>query len=182
MQVTFVTTNVEKLREVRSVLSETGLSVGWSRRVLPEPQAPSLGLVVRAKLAAARAQRGYVMVEDSGLFVLALRGFPGVYSSFAYGRIGLRGLLRLVDGRPRDAVFRTVAGVARGARRWYLRGECRGTIAHRPRGEHGFGFDPIFIPVGFDRTFAQLTQAEKNELSHRARAFRKVARLIHQVG
>ncbi|MCI4348358.1 MAG: non-canonical purine NTP pyrophosphatase [Thermoplasmata archaeon] len=178
MDVTFVSTNVGKFREVRTILGEYGVRVRWDRRRLPEIQADDLESVVQAKLTAARSSGRAVLVEDSGLFLQGLGGFPGVYSAYAYQTIGLQGILRLTRGRARNAVFRTVAGLGRGSRRWTLFGECRGRIADRPRGSNGFGYDPIFIPRGETRTFGQLDPAEKNQRSHRARAIRRVGRLL----
>ncbi|EQD45229.1 Ham1-like protein, partial [mine drainage metagenome] len=78
--ITFVSRNPGKAREVAAVLAPFGLGVRWRRRDLVEPQAATLAEVVRAKLAAVRDVPGYVLVEDSGLFVPSLHGFPGVYS------------------------------------------------------------------------------------------------------
>lgn len=178
MDVTFVSTNVGKFREVRTILAEYDVRVQWDRRSLPEIQADDLESVVEAKLTAAGESGRAVLVEDSGLFVQGLGGFPGVYSAYAYKTIGLQGILRLTRGHARNAVFRTVAALARGSHRWTLSGVCRGRIADRPRGKNGFGYDPIFIPNGQTRTFGQLDPLEKNRRSHRARAIRRVGRLL----
>lgn len=181
MDLTFVSTNAGKFREVRTVLREYGIPVRWMRRELPEIQADRLESVVEAKLSEAKKLRLRVLVEDSGLFIPGLAGFPGVYSSYALRTIGLQGILRLLDGRPRGAVFRTVAGLSIGRDRWMRSGECRGRIADRARGTNGFGFDPIFIPDGETRTFGQLDIEEKNRRSHRAQAVRRIGRLIRQL-
>ncbi len=175
MDVRFVTSNAGKFREVRELLAPGGIRVLQDRRTLPEPQADRLEPVVRAKLAAVRGGRTPVLVEDSGLFVRALHGFPGVYSAHLYRTLGYGALLDLLRGRNRTAVFRTVAGVRFGSGVRLFTGECRGTIVRRPRGSGGFGFDPVFRPVGASRTFAEMTPAEKNRYSHRARAFRRLA-------
>ena len=172
--VTFVSSNPGKLREVRAVLRPYGVRVRWKRRTLPEPQAETLREVVRAKLDAVRDLPGYVLVEDSGLFVPSLRGFPGVYSAHFLKVWKFGPLLELLEIRPRAAFFRTVAGLQRGGRRWLFTGEVHGSIAHRAAGTGGFGFDPIFVPSEWSRTFAQGTAAEKNAISHRARAERQV--------
>ncbi len=178
MNVTFVSTNPGKFREVRAILSEFDVTVRWSRRELPEVQADGLDPVVQTKLSGTRDLRGYVLVEDSGLFLSGLGGFPGVYSAFVYESIGLPGVLKLLRGRPRRARFCTVAGLRCGRRRWLFHGESMGRIAHRPRGRNGFGYDPIFIPGEGRRTFAELTSREKNEVSHRARALRRVGAFL----
>ena len=174
MDARFVTSNAGKFREVRALLAPFGIRVAWVRRTLPEPQADGLAPVVRAKLQALPPHRTPTIVEDSGLFIQALHGFPGVYSAHVYRIWGFGPLLELLRRRPRGAVFRTVAGVRRDGEIRLFSGECRGRIALRAKGNGGFGFDPIFEPAGTGRTFAELPPGEKNLRSHRARAFRKV--------
>jgi XTP/dITP diphosphohydrolase len=175
---TFVSTNPGKFREVRGLLAPYGVRVKWRRRVLPEPQAETLEEVVAAKLAAVRDIPGYVLVEDSGLFVPSLNGFPGVYSAHFLNTWRFGPMLELLKRRDRSAYFRTVAGLQRGQRRWTFVGEVVGSIASRPRGRNGFGYDPIFIPRGARRTFAELPTEEKNALSHRARAVVQVGKML----
>jgi len=180
--VTFVSTNPGKFREVRGLLAPFGVRVRWRRRVLPEPQAETLEEVVAAKLSAVRDIRGYVLVEDSGLFVPSLNGFPGVYSAHFLKTWKFGPLLELLRRRDRTAMFRTVAGLQKGRRRWTFVGEVVGSIAPRPRGRNGFGYDPIFIAKGENRTFAEIPTARKNELSHRARAIVQVGKLLRDGG
>jgi XTP/dITP diphosphohydrolase len=177
-EVHFVSRNPAKAREVRNVLAPFGLKVRWLERDLPEPQAPSLDAVVQAKLEAVRDLGGYVLVEDSGLFIPSLKGFPGVYSAHFLETWGFGPIFELLRKRPRGAVFRTVAGLRHGRKTWTFVGEVRGSIATRARGKGGFGYDPIFIPRGWDRTFAQVPPAAKDEISHRARAVRKVGEFL----
>ncbi|MGA8542545.1 MAG: non-canonical purine NTP pyrophosphatase [Thermoplasmata archaeon] len=174
IDVTFVSTNPGKYREVRELLRPYGIRVRWKRRELPEPQADDLERVVESKLDAVREIPGYVLVEDSGLFIPSLKGFPGVYSAHFLRTWKFGPIFELLRGRRRSAYFRAVAGVQRGRRRWTFAGEVRGEISRSPRGRGGFGYDPIFIPTGWDRTFAQGTADEKNAISHRARAIRQV--------
>jgi len=176
--VTFVTTNPHKLREVREILRPYGIRVLGRRRELPEPQAPDLETVVYQKLAAVRDVRGYVLVEDSGLFIPSLRGFPGVYSAHFLRVWKFGPILELLRGRRRSAYYRAVAGLRRGTKEWTFAGEVHGEIAWRPVGRGGFGYDPIFTPRGWRRTFAQGTAAEKNRISHRARAIRQVGEFL----
>lgn len=171
--VTFVSTNPGKAVEVREVLRPFGVRVRWTRRVLPEPQADSLEEVVRAKLGATRGIRGTVLVEDSGLFIPSLHGFPGIYSAHFLRIWKFDPILELLRGRDRRACFRTVAGLRNGSREATFSGVVWGRIADRPAGANGFGYDPIFIPKGWDRTFAQTPAEAKNAISHRARALRK---------
>jgi XTP/dITP diphosphohydrolase len=166
----FVTSNPGKFREVAELLRPRGFRVVRLGRPLPEPQADSLEEVVRAKLAAVSGLPGIVLVEDSGLFLPALGGFPGVYSAYAYRTLGLTRIARLLNGGSRAAVFRAVLGVRAGGRSWICRGEVRGRLAERPRGSGGFGYDPLFVPKGHRKTFAEMGTEAKSSLSHRRRA------------
>jgi XTP/dITP diphosphohydrolase len=183
IDVTFVSTNPGKFREVRQVLSPYGVRARWKRRVLPEPQAETLEEVVASKLAAVEDVRGYVLVEDSGLFIPSLAGFPGVYSAH-FLRIWKFGpIFELLKRRPRDAEFRAVVGLQNGRTRRTFSGRVTGTIAMRAAGLGGFGFDPIFVPDGWGRrTFAEGSADEKNAVSHRARALRQVGAYLEQRG
>jgi XTP/dITP diphosphohydrolase len=176
--VTFVSRNPGKVPEVRAVLAPYGVRVRWKRKEFVEPQAETAEEVVRAKLAAAGSLPGYVLVEDSGLFIPSLKGFPGVYSAHFLDLWGFDPILELLRRRPRAAYFRAVAGLRRGRQQWMFAGEVHGTIARRAAGRQGFGYDPIFIPDGWDRTFAQASPAEKDAISHRARAMRQVGEFI----
>ncbi len=181
-RVRFASRNPGKLREVREILA----AFGWGVDPLPtrfvEPQTDNLRAVVRAKLAVLRDLSGPVLVEDSGLFLPGLGGFPGVYSAYIAeiwgGPKGFRPLLRALEGAPRTAIFRTVAGLTVDGRDHLFVGESRGTVARLPRGSGGFGYDPIFIHEGQRRTFAQMSPEEKNRFSHRGRALRKVGRFL----
>ncbi|HYA55082.1 MAG TPA: non-canonical purine NTP pyrophosphatase [Thermoplasmata archaeon] len=176
---TFVSTNPGKFREVHDLLAPQGVRVRWRRRTLPEPQAETLEEVVAAKLAAVRDIRGYVLVEDSGLFVPSLHGFPGVYSAHFLKAWKFGPLLELLEHRDRAAYFETVAGLQRGARRWTFVGRVDGSIAPRPRGRNGFGYDPVFVPAGHHETFGELAPDVKNTLSHRARAVELVGKFLN---
>jgi len=136
-------------------------------------------------LAVSRKLSGLVIADDSGLEVDALGGAPGIYSARYAGtnatnkeRIDklLEELGRVDPAKEqRGARFRCVLALARnGEILGIFEGMVDGQIADRPRGSHGFGYDPIFVPNGFQRTFGQLEPAEKNQLSHRARALEKV--------
>lgn len=178
MHVTFVTSNPHKYREVREILRPFGLETAWLRKDLPEPQASDLREVVRAKLQHVPKRRTVYLVEDSGIFLAGLSGFPGVYSKYVYDSIGLEGILRLLEGKRRAAVFRTVAGVRIGPRSWTVEGRITGTIASRPRGTNGFGYDHLFIPSGSAKTYAEMSRQQKAQTSHRARAVRSAARRL----
>jgi XTP/dITP diphosphohydrolase len=181
--ITFVTTNPGKFREVSAKLAPLGVRLTRRDRAYPEVQADRLEDVVRfAAGVLTREVPGEFLIDDSGLFVDALGGFPGVYSSYVYRAIGLRGVLRLMRGeRRRGARFETVFLLGgRGRTPRVFRGRCEGTIASAARGRGGFGFDPIFVPRGGRRTFGEMSLAEKNAVSHRARAAEGLARHLRR--
>ncbi len=181
-RIKFATRNPGKLREVREILGGFGVRVEPLPTRFVEPQADDLAVVVRAKLEALRSIRSPVLVEDSGLFLPGLGGFPGVYSAYVSELWGgpkrFRPLLRALEGSSRKAIFRTVAGVSIRGRDTLFVGESLGSVARRPRGSGGFGYDPIFVPGGEHRTFAEMGAEEKHRYSHRGRALRKVGRFL----
>jgi len=122
------------------------------------------------------------LADDSGLFVDALDGEPGIYSA-RYGRTDEERIARLLqnlaDKKDRRAAFRVafVYYYAQGKHEVF-EGECVGEIAHEAKGTQGFGYDPIFIPKGCKKTFGELGPATKNRLSHRARALQKFRKYL----
>jgi len=126
------------------------------------------------------------LADDSGLEVFALGMRPGVYSARYAGERATyednnRKLLAELSGYPpeqRGAQFRCVAALVDGDFRKVCVGICRGTIASVPRGTNGFGYDPLFIPDGFEKTFAELSIDIKNRMSHRAMAFDCMKRIL----
>lgn len=128
------------------------------------------------------------LAEDTGLEVEALGGAPGVRSARFAGagkdyRANNEKLLRLLEGvRNRRARFRTVAVLALpDGRMWKTEGVLKGKIAEAPRGEHGFGYDPLFIPEGETRTLAEMLPEEKNVISHRRRALEAMRTILHKL-
>ena len=122
-----------------------------------------------------------IIVEDAGLFIKALNGFPGPFSNYVFKTIGINGILKLMNGiNLRDATFKSVMVYYDGRSMLVSRGECKGFIAYCARGNKGFGFDPIFIPEGETRTFAEMEVYEKNRLSHRGKAARNLALQIRE--
>lgn len=178
-RLTFLTTNKGKVAELDGLLRPHGITVVQDARGYPEVQADTLEEVTEhgaAHLLAAGVEPPFIL-EDSGLFVDTLGGFPGVYSRYALDTLGIAGLLRLLgDGqRDRTAWFLTDLLLVEGPGRMrHFEGACRGTIAQEALGEDGFGYDPVFIAQGHTRTFAQMTRAEKSALSHRGQAVRSL--------
>ena len=190
------TTNPDKLAEIREIFEEAAERGGRRAQLLPRP--PEVGEVeetgetleenARLKARALVAATGLAAVaDDTGLEVDALGGAPGVWSARYAGEGAtyadnvaklLRALEALADhGGARRARFRTVAFVRfPDGVELSREGFVDGSIAHEPRGEGGFGYDPVFVPDGgAGRTFAEMTPAEKHAVSHRGRAFRALA-------
>lgn len=143
-------------------------------------------------LAVSKVWSGFVAADDSGLEVDALEGAPGIYSARYAGPKAsetekimklLRGLAEAGGGKePRRARFRCVVALARkGKLVGTFEGIVEGTIAHEPRGNRGFGYDPIFIPKGFRATFGELPAEVKNTISHRAKAISRLALKLRQL-
>jgi XTP/dITP diphosphohydrolase len=122
-----------------------------------------------------------VMVEDAGLFIEALDGFPGPYAAYAYRTIHNEGILKLMENvKNRKATFQSAIAYCDSSTcvPVCFEGDAKGEITARMRseqGKSGFGFDPIFQPSGSRKTFAEMTIEEKNGFSHRARAISKFA-------
>ncbi|WP_202318708.1 XTP/dITP diphosphatase [Archaeoglobus neptunius] len=167
----FITSNEGKFREVERIAEMYGIQVKWMKMKYVEPQGNSLEEI--AKLSArmlAEKIEGEFVIEDSGLFVEALKGFPGPYSSYVFKTIGNEGILKLMDGvKDRKAYFMAVVAYWDGEKAHVFTGKVDGEIADSARGTKGFGYDPIFL-YG-DKTFAEMETGEKNKVSHRRRAF-----------
>ncbi len=175
--ITFVTGNPGKIDEMRRLLDPLGIAVVQDERGYPEIQSDSLSDVTEAGAGylAAMGVEPPFMLEDAGLFIAALNGFPGVYSSHAQKTIGNDGVLRLMQElelESRTATFQAdLCYIDEDGQPHHFQGSCKGRIAERSAGEGGFGFDPIFIPDGHDKTFAQMGD-EKDGMSHRGAAAR----------
>jgi len=171
--IAFITSNKGKVAEASARLAPLGYMVVQKNLGYPEIQADSLQEVAWFGIDYVRTRlRTTFFLEDSGLFIASLAGFPGVYSKYVYQTIGLQGVLRLLETKPdRSAVFRSVIAYAQpGQDPEVFVGECVGTIAKDARGTGGFGYDPIFIPQGWTKTFAEVSPQEKNTVSHRGKA------------
>lgn len=175
----FATGNPHKVAEVTRLLSTYPLILHQLPVKGAEIQADTVTAIAEASArAAARAAGLPLIVEDSGLFIDALTGFPGPYASYVLATIGNAGVLRLLEGvAARTAEFRsTVAFCEPHGQPVSFTGVIEGRIARRGRGRFGFGFDPIFEPTGGGgRTLAEMGMAAKNRVSHRGHAVRAFA-------
>lgn len=167
----FVTSNPGKVREAREYLPESVDQVEYD---YPEIQSDSLAeIAARGARDAAETTGDPVFVDDAGLFIDAFDGFPGPYSSYVEAKLGIERVWNLAEREDdRRARFRSVIGYADGDTVETFAGAVRGRIV-APRGEGGFGYDPVFEHRG--TTFAEMSAEEKNAVSHRGRALAKFA-------
>lgn len=212
----FLTSNAGKLAEASHHFSKLGMTVRALKvpeGSIVEPQSSTLEEVAEAKIRQAMEylphEGAMVLVEDAGLFVDALDGFPGVYSSYVHETVGNAGMLRLLahllsedparSKRLRSASFQAVAALWDGQEIHVGKGVCRGSIAHDVEGEGGFGYDPIFIPSDLDeegrpldpetlgavsthgQTFGSVDAEMKHQFSHRRRALDDIVRQVQHL-
>ena len=191
MKIVFATNNVHKLEEIREILGPSFEIVSLSDIGCHE-DIPETGETIEEN---AHQKVAYIaekydhdcFADDTGLEVFALNGEPGVHSArYAEGtdhdsEANMAKLLRkLENNNNRDARFRTcISLIQKGTDGKYhevqCEGEVRGHIATEKHGTEGFGYDPIFVPDGYDKSFAELGEEVKNKISHRARAVKKLA-------
>jgi len=197
--VVLATRNAAKLRELGRILGAEDhggaqIKLAGLDEYPGAPDVPETGVTFEANaLLKARAIADYTglpaVADDSGLCVDALNGMPGVLSARWAGRHGDdRANLELVLAQVADvpdphlgAQFVCAAALVvpgSGAREWVVTGQVEGRLVRVPRGSGGFGYDPIFLPDGFDRTTAEMTAEEKDAISHRGRAFRALTPFI----
>lgn len=185
MEIYFATSNENKFAEARDIFSAHAPSHTLKHFQFLHNEIRSDDLSEIAEEAATVAYsklKKPVFVEDTGLFIDALNGFPGTYSGWVQKKIGNKGILKLLESeetadkesksnekkeKNRAARFETVVCFTADGKEFVnFRGICEGTIAEKPRGVSGFGYDPIFIPAGHKKTFAENIEL-KNKLSHR---------------
>ena len=176
----FVTRNIHKFNEARRILAEYDIAVAMLNIEAVEIQDDNIeGIAKASAIDAVRKSNMPIIVEDAGLFIKALKGFPGPYSAYVNRTIGVNGILKLMrDIDDRSACFRSVVAYYSPEERELVcfHGQTDGKIASEARGTSGFGFDPIFVPdEGDGRTFAEMGINEKNKFSHRAKALRRFA-------
>ena len=185
------THNAGKLKEIRDLMAPFGIDcVGAAELDLPEPEEIGVTFADNAELKAREAAdlSGLpALADDSGISIDALHGAPGIHSArWAEDEAGNRDFGRAMErawreveaagpDAGRDAHFTCVLSLA-----WpdgdieSFEGKVHGTLVWPPRGTNGFGYDPIFVAAGMDRTFGEIDPAEKHAISHRAEAFRKL--------
>lgn len=188
------TRNSGKLREIRDILRGLGIHLKGLNHFQQVPEIKEDGKsFVENALKKARFYANYfskaVLADDSGLEVDALKGAPGIYSARYAGvrasdRENREKLLKEMEGLPkrkRGAQFKCViAMVFPDGREIITEGSCRGRIGLKEEGKRGFGYDPVFYLPSYGKTMAELTVEEKNRISHRGKALRKLRRILNR--
>ena len=184
MKLVFATHNIHKLKEIQALLPQTIELLSLSDIGCNEEIAETAATIEGNALLKAQYVKKYyhydVFADDTGLEVTALGGAPGVFSARYAGaqksdidNIAL--LLKNMEAQQdRSAHFKTVIALCMGDEVHTFEGIAKGHITKEPIGTNGFGYDPIFVPEGYSQTFAELSVAEKNRISHRAKAFGKL--------
>lgn len=186
----FATNNVHKLDEIRAILGDK-IEVLSLKDINCDADIPETAdtLEGNAALKAEYIYKNYGLdcfADDTGLEVEALGGAPGVYSARYAGGDGhdseanMRKLLKELDGEQnRKAQFRTAICLIEQGEEHLFEGIVKGSIIEQKRGVSGFGYDPVFMPEGYEETFAEMGNAEKNKISHRARAVEKLCEYLN---
>ena len=190
MTLVFASNNKHKIKEIKSLLGDsfTLLSLHdiniWEDIQEEEPQIEGNALA-KARFVFNTCGLN-VFADDTGLEITALNGLPGVHSARFAGEnkdssANIEKVLSLLgDTENREARFRTVIALILEKKEYLFEGIVNGTIIREKKGTEGFGYDPIFVPEGKNRTFAEMELAEKNTVSHRARAFEKLKEFLIQ--
>ncbi|MBU1355128.1 MAG: RdgB/HAM1 family non-canonical purine NTP pyrophosphatase [Candidatus Edwardsbacteria bacterium] len=193
MDILIATRNNDKVREISEILDLPDTRFVGLDGFPDCPEAEETGRTFDDNAMIKASQAAYysglwALADDSGLMIDALGGQPGILSArFAGPEADYRDnwmkaleLMKQVPSEKRAARFVCVLClVGNNNRAFFTRGEIEGTITTEPRGSNGFGYDPIFLPAGFDKTFAELDPPEKNRISHRSQALKKMRALIN---
>ncbi len=188
MKLVFATHNTNKFTEVKALVPQHFQLLSLTDiQCFDEIEETGATLEENARIKADYVTKHYGLpcfADDTGLLVDALKGAPGVYTARYAGLQksaddNMEKLLRdLGNNENRNAHFKTVIALNLDKERYLFQGVVEGSITSRQMGEGGFGYDPIFKPLGFDRTFAELPLATKNEISHRGRAMTKLLQYL----
>jgi len=169
----FVSSNNHKYSEAKKILDSFGINLGFLKSNLEEIQSNSLENIAMAKARDAFSKfKKPLIIEDDGLFIDSIQGFPGPYSSYIFKTIGNKGILNLLKNN-RKATFLSIITYCDKNSLESFDGKLNGKISKTKKGK-GWGFDPIFIPNNSKKTFAEINN--KNELSHRYKALKKFSK------
>ena len=179
-EIYFVSSNIKKYKEIRLTLDRYNILLKFRDATLPELQSLSLDYIAleKAKFAFKIIAKP-VIIEDDGLFIHSLRGFPGPYSSYTFKTIGNKGILKLLStSKDRRASFTSVIVYMDSNMTRHFVGKIDGRISYSLRGA-GWGYDPIFVPIGSNQSFGQLGE-RKTLVSHRTLAVTSFAIWYHR--
>lgn len=191
MELVFCTNNAHKIKEVSQIMgSEFHFlrmqDVGYFEEI-PEPfDSLEANSATKANTIYFFCNKS-CFAEDTGLFIEALGGEPGVFAARYAGEPSnpknniQKVLSKLGNNQNRNAFFKTVITLVTARGEWQFEGICKGKISMQVGGEDGFGYDPIFVPDGYTNTFAELDASIKNEISHRKKAFEKFANFLNSL-
>jgi XTP/dITP diphosphohydrolase len=173
------TSSDDKFAEAKEIMNEYGIELERLSIERVEIQADEPELIAEYSLQMLNLDIP-LLIEDAGLYINKYYGFPGPYSSYALRTINNKGILKLMeDDEEREAKYLSAIAFRDGDSTVTFKGEVKGWISKEELGTGGFGYDPIFIPKeGDGRTFGEMSTEEKAKISHRARAFRKLAEWI----
>jgi len=193
-QVVLGTHNPNKIREIRVILNGLALEIltmnDFPEIAEVEETGKTFAENALLKAWAVYQQSGILTLsDDSGLEVDALNGAPGIYSAryageakdYAANNRKLLEELQDVPEHQREAQFRCVVAIVGPEVDQVVEGIVRGMIIYEPRGQHGFGYDPLFVPDGFSQTFSEMGDELKNQISHRSQAFRKARKVVEKI-
>ncbi|HEY0196408.1 MAG TPA: XTP/dITP diphosphatase [Methanobacterium sp.] len=175
--ITFITGNQHKVKEAQGILNNLGIALEHANIGYPEIQGNLEDVARYGAQHVARRLGKPVIVEDAGLFIKALKWFPGTYSSYVQETLGNKGVLKLMsDVKDRYAEFRSVVGFCtpKTEPEVFL-GTVKGRIGYEEKGNYGFAYDPLFIPENYDQSFGELEREVKNQFSHRRGSLEKFA-------
>lgn len=188
MRLVFATNNKHKLEEVQKAVGDD-FEIVSLKEIAGDVDIEETGTILEenAKIKAMYVVDNHGMncfADDTGLEIEALDGAPGVYSA-RYAGEGCsfddnmnKVLEQMKDAENRNAVFKTIIHIVIEGKEHVFKGEVKGKITKEKKGEKGFGYDPIFIPNGYDKTFAELSIEEKNKISHRGIATKKLVEFL----
>ena len=167
-----VASNENKLAEINEIL---GTNHKVSKIDIPEIQSLDLDEIIacKAKVAYAKIKKP-VLVEDISLEIKALNGLPGTFVKFFLERLRTEGTVKLIGAAKTDTIVTVAVAIYDGRHLKIFKASVSGTLVKEDRGTGGFGFDKVFIPKGYSKTYAQMPPSLKNKISHRAKALQKV--------
>ena len=178
-EVWFATGNRHKFKEALDVFGTTDIALNQFEFKHNEIRSDSLEEIAGESVEAAYSELGKpVFVEDSGLFIDALEGFPGTYSAWVHKKLGNKGILKILEGvENRKARFEACIAYHDGKTVETFKGICKGSISEKEKGNDGFGYDPVFVPEGESSTFAESITL-KNKYSHRYKSLLELIRYL----